>query len=30
MEMMNRSGVTVFLDASAEIVAQRTIDDEEA
>ena len=28
MEIMNRSGITVFLDASPEIVAQRTIDDE--
>lgn len=30
METMNRSGVTVFLDASPELVAQRTMADEEA
>lgn len=30
METMNNSGVTVFLDASPEVVARRTLDDEEA
>ncbi len=30
METMNNSGVTVFLDASPEVVARRTLDDERA